>query len=340
MNIYDISKIAGVSIATVSRVINNNPNVSEKNRAKVMAAIEESGYTPNVFARGLGLNTMKTIGVMCADSSDPYLAQAVYYIEQNLRKNNYDSLLSCTGYDHDTKKKCMDLLLSKRVDAIILVGSNYIESDDRMNDYIRNAAKSVPVMLINAALNAPNVYSTLCDDFSATFEITERFIKQGKREILYLYNSNSYSAIRKLDGFRSAMKANKLHIDEKLIHFISSHSKSVHEVKKSIKSLCDKGITFDGVIASDDVLAIGAIKYARETGISIPDNLFVAGYNNFDITEYCEPTLTSVDNKLPSLCTHCVATLMSVFSNDTSTPKQTIFSAEIIERQTTKLNQK
>lgn len=81
MNIYDVSQMAGVSIATVSRVLNGSPKVSEKTKEKVIRVMEEMGYTPNVFARGLGLNTMKTIGIMCPDSSDPYMANAVYYLE-------------------------------------------------------------------------------------------------------------------------------------------------------------------------------------------------------------------------------------------------------------------
>ncbi|MGB4661634.1 MAG: LacI family DNA-binding transcriptional regulator, partial [Mobilitalea sp.] len=90
MNIYDISKKAGVSIATVSRVMNGNSYVSENTKNKVLAVIEECGYTPNAFARGLGLNTMKTVGIMCADSSDPYVASAIFFLEQELRQNNYD----------------------------------------------------------------------------------------------------------------------------------------------------------------------------------------------------------------------------------------------------------
>lgn len=100
MNIYDVSKKAGVSIATVSRVLNGNHNVSEKTRSKVISAMKELDYTPNIFARGLGLNTMKTIGIMCTDSSDTYLANAVYYVEQKLRSFGYDALLCCTGNDY------------------------------------------------------------------------------------------------------------------------------------------------------------------------------------------------------------------------------------------------
>ena len=86
MNIYDISRRAGVSIATVSRVLNNSPHVSEATRKKVMAVIEGTGYVPNAFARGLGLNTMKTIGLLCPDASDPYLSQALTFLERAFRQ--------------------------------------------------------------------------------------------------------------------------------------------------------------------------------------------------------------------------------------------------------------
>ena len=98
MNIYDISKQAGVSIATVSRVINRSDKVSPSTREKVLQVIEQNSYTPNAFARSLGLNSMHTVGILCADSSDVYLASAIYYLERELRQNSYASMLCCTGY--------------------------------------------------------------------------------------------------------------------------------------------------------------------------------------------------------------------------------------------------
>ena len=176
MTIYDISEKAGVSIATVSRVLNGSSNVSEKTKQKVLDVINQCEYTPNAFARGLGLNTMKTIGIMCADSSDLYLAKAIYYIEQKLRANGYDSILCCTGYGLENKKSCMNLLINKKVDGIILVGSNFVYDKDTENRYILDAAAQVPVMLLNAALEAPNVYSILSDDFSSVYEATLQLI--------------------------------------------------------------------------------------------------------------------------------------------------------------------
>lgn len=340
MNIYDISEKTGVSTATVSRVLNRSANVSEKTRAKVLAAIEEYGYTPNVFARGLGLNTMKTVGIMCADSSDPYLARAVYYIEQELRKNNYDALLSCTGYKLENKAKSMNMMLSKRVDAVILVGSNYVEATDDKNDYIKKAAANVPVMLVNGVLRHPNIYCTLCDDKSAIYEVTDSFIRSGRKNLLYLYNSTSFSGKAKLDGFRSAVKDSGSLIESEYIHYINDHDITVHKVKEIIAGIAEKGVKFDGVITSDDILAVGVVKYAKSAGIKIPDELYVAGYNNFDISECCDPELTTVNNKLESLCHQCVSTLMKVFADDRSVPKEAVFSAEILERDTTEFKNK
>ena len=101
VNIYDIAKLAKVSIATVSRVVNGSEKVSPKTREKVMAVIEEVGYTPNVFAQGLGLNTMHTIGVLVPTIADPYMASAVAHLEKELAKYGYDCILSCSGFAAD-----------------------------------------------------------------------------------------------------------------------------------------------------------------------------------------------------------------------------------------------
>ncbi len=333
MNIYDVSKKAGVSIATVSRVINGNSYVSEKTKEKVLKVIEEYQYTPNAFARGLGLNSMHTIGIMCADSSDPYLASAIYYLEQSLRQQGYDSLLCCTGYELSEKQKYLDLLLSKRTDAIILVGSNFVETDDTKNQYIRDAASQVPIMILNAALDGSNIYCTFCDDYQAVYDATSALIKYGLKKILYLYNSKSYSSNKKMSGYLAAMDA--LSTDpakkQELVHYINGN---LLEVRDYLTSLRKNGLIPEAIVASDDFLAIGALKYAKEHHIEVPDQLSIIGYNNSIVALCCEPELTSIDNKLEALCTNCVTTLMGVFNNQ-AVPLKTVYSAELKKRGTT-----
>ncbi|MBQ6695353.1 MAG: LacI family DNA-binding transcriptional regulator [Lachnospiraceae bacterium] len=334
MTIYDISEKAGVSIATVSRVLNGSNNVSEKTKKKVLDVINQYEYTPNAFARGLGLNTMKTIGILCADSSDLYMAKAIYFVEQLLRSNGYDSILCCSGYDLENMKKSMNLLITKKVDGIILVGSTYICEKEEDNKYILDAASQVPVMLLNGALDAPNVYSILSDDFSSMYDATTHMIHSGVKDILYFYNSTSYSGKKKLAGYRTAMENAGLLKSGNLMQFYQGSHEDIPAMAEHLSKLAQKGITFHGVVAANDTLALGAVKYAREAGLKMPNDLSIIGYNNSMLTNTCEPELTSIDNKLETLCQHLITTLMGVL-NGNEMPKKTVFSGELVKRGTT-----
>ncbi len=331
MNIYDVSKHAGVSIATVSRVLNGNPNVSEKTRNKVMNVMAELGYTPNVFARGLGLNTMQTIGIMCSDSSDPYLANAIYYLERALRSFEYDAILCCTGYDLDAKQKYFNLLRSKRVDAIILAGSKFVEMRPKDNSYLIEAAKDLPLMLVNGYLEGENIYSTLCDDHAAMHHAATGLLKSGRRRILYLYTSYSFSGVNKMEGYKDAHRDLGLPLNESLI---CQCAKDISVARDTLLGLHKQGLEFDAVITSDDSLAVGAVKYAHEAGISIPDQLSVIGYNNSLLSRCTDPEITSIDSKVEALCTTTINTLMGVFSG-MNVPSRTTIASDLIKRQTT-----
>ncbi|MCI8725907.1 MAG: LacI family transcriptional regulator [Hungatella sp.] len=331
MNIYDVSQQAGVSIATVSRVLNGNPNVSEKTRTRVLEVMDALGYTPNVFARGLGLNTMKTIGIMCSDSSDPYLANAIYFLERELRSNGYDSILCCTGTSLENKRQYFELLLSKRVDAIILAGSKFVEMKDRDNSYIIEAARDIPIMLVNGCLNAPGIYCTVCDDYTAMYQAARKLIRSGKRRILYLYTSHSYSGINKMQGYKDALKDSGILAHPELIH---QCAKNLQASKELLLSLSDSSLAFDAVMTSDDSLAVGAVKYAHARGLSIPDEFSIIGYNN-SILSYCtDPEISSIDTKVEALCITTVNTLMGVFGKS-NVPGKTTIAADFIQKQTT-----
>ena len=335
MTIYDISEKAGVSIATVSRVLNGSSSVSQKTREKVLDVIERCGYKPNAFARGLGLNTMKTIGIMCADSSDLYLAKAVYHIERKLRANGYDSLLCCTGYGLESKAASMNLLLTKKVDGIILAGSNFVYEKEQENQYIAEAAAQVPVMVLNADLDIPNVYSVVSDAFTSMYNATLQMIQSGVSDILYFYNVRSYSGKHKLSGFRAAMEEKALLDSEALIQFYQGPPEDIHAMVRHLETVHDRGTAFHGVIAADDTLGLAAVKYARKMGYRVPEDFTILGYNNTMLTSCCEPELTSIDNKLETLCQHLISTLLGVLEGN-EMPKKTVFSGEIVKRGTTR----
>lgn len=334
MTIYDISKKAGVSIATVSRVLNGSENVRPSTRKKVMDVIEKYDYTPNAFARGMGLGSLHTIGILCADSSDLFLAKAIYYLEQELQANGYESLLCCTGYNLDVRKNYVNLILSKKVDSLILVGSNFIGTKEEENQYIKDGSTQVPIMLLNASLDYPNVYSTLCDDFSTMFDATTAMLNAGISDILYLYNSYSYSGKKKLGGFKAAMEAQNISGYENLICFFDGNVQEVTNVTAFLEKQASSGKKFHGVITSDDALAVAAVKYAQKNGLRIPEDLSIIGYNNSILTSCCTPELTSIDNKLEIQTQQLVQTLLGVLEGR-EMPKKSLFSGRLIERGTT-----
>ena len=334
MTIYDISKKAGVSIATVSRVLNGSTNVKPRTRKKVMDIIEQYGYKPNAFARGLGLNSMKTIGILCADASDLYLAKAIYFIEQNLRENGYHSVLCCTGYEMDSRKDSLNLLLSQHVDSVVMVGSNFIMNNPEDNQYVKDAAASVPIMLLNADFDCSNVYCTLCDDYKATQDATEKMIDAGLKDILYLYNSNSYSGLKKLAGFQNAMLTHDIPLKKELQQCFKGSHEDIDGVKNFVENIYKKGIRFDGIVTSDDFLAVGAMNFARANNISVPRDLQIIGYNNSILTLCSEPDISSIDNRLEDMCIQLVKTLIGTLSQN-EMPQKTIFSGELIKRGST-----
>ncbi|MCR5033515.1 MAG: LacI family transcriptional regulator [Lachnospiraceae bacterium] len=336
MNIYDISEKAGVSIATVSRVINGNAKVSEKTRQKILAIIEETGYTPNAFARGLGLNTMKTIGILCADCSDSYLASAIYHFERELRSHDYDVILCCTGYEQATKEKYLNLLMSKHVDAVILAGSNFIATGTApgANDYIRDAAQEIPVIILNGFVDLPGVYCVLSDDMESVYNVTKTLLSQGATGPLFLSRSDSYSGLQKKSGFIRALKECGIKDGEKRV---LSTPGSMEENTALLLKKASAGLKVDAVICSDDELAVSALKFAKQMKLSIPDEISIVGFNNSKLSLCCEPELTTIDNRLAYACASAVDLLMKVLNGE-DVPGKLLISSNLVTRGTTKAN--
>lgn len=323
INIYDIANKAGVSIATVSRVLNNSDRVSEKTKKRIEEIMQKEGYVPNAFARGLGLNSMKMVGVMCTDVTDSFYALAVGHIEKLLRENGLDTVLCCTGNNLSDKKKAISELVNRKVDAIILIGSAFREKTD--NSHIRRAAKSVPVEIINGNISLPGVYCIYCDERKATESTVKMLNIKGASNIVYIYDTDTYSGLEKCGGYRDGCK--KLGLTERFI----KTEKSFETVENTIISLIKEHPETDAVIASEDILAAAAQKALIKNGKNIP----VIGFNNSVIAQCATPSLTSIDNMCLTMCETAVKNLTDL-SLGKSVPKQTVISAKIEFRESFK----
>ena len=313
MNIYDIAKMSGVSIATVSRVLNGSDKVSEKTRRRVMEVIEKEGYTPNVFAQGLGLNTMHTVGILVPDISDLYMSSAVSFLENCLTGYGYGCILGCSGFQTESKIQHVQMLLSKKIDGLILVGSTYAGggASPRETDYIREAAAQVPIFVINGAVQGENVFSAVCEDRAAVREVTEELIRRGRKRILFLTDSDSYSAREKMAGYEDALREAGLPVLGELKMKLRNR---IHVTRDLL--LQYRNLGFDAVIATDDGMAVGAVKYAAARGLRVPEDLSIVGYNNSSLAVACEPELTSIDNRMEEVCRETVEMLMQTLKGE------------------------
>ena len=299
VNIYDIAELAGVSIATVSRVLNDSPNVAEKTKLRVRGIMAEHGYVPSGFSRGLGLNTMKTIGLICPDAADDYMAKAVACLERSLRDYGYDSILRCSGYGYEDCQIAVSALVRCRVDALVLIGSVYADDDpdsQRVN-YIREAAAQIPVFLINGYVRGDNICCAVCDDYGASYSAAKEMIDSGRRKILFLADVDTVSTNLKRKGCEAALAEAGL----ELRGFVSvGLSNQICQTRDHLLKLPELDV--DGIFAANDALAAGALKYAMRRGLSVPGDLCVIGYNNSELSVCCNPELTTIDSREARLC--------------------------------------
>lgn len=278
-------------------------------------------------------HSTKTVGLLCADSSDLYLAKAVYYIEKKLSEGGYHSMLCTTGYTFQRKHESLRLLLSKKVDAVAMVGSHFISQEPSENAYIKEAAEQVPIILLNGELNCPNVFSTGCDDYQASKDATLALIKDGLKSLLYFYDTQSYSGKKKQNGFSDACSENGITDTFHLLYV--GDREDIDGVAARLERLWESGMHFDGIMCSEDYLALGAVKFARRVGIAIPKNLQIIGYNNSLLSKCSDPEITSVNNHLEENCDQVVRAISNVLDNQPF-PERKIFQGELISRETTR----
>jgi LacI family transcriptional regulator len=327
LNIYEIAQKAGVSIATVSRVINKNHNVSPKTRKRVEAVLQEYNYTPNAIARSLVINSTRTIGIMVSDIRDSYYANATYTIEQEFKNLGYNVILCNTGRQLEEKKKYLKILLEKKVDGIILVGSVFKEMSG--NNHIVDAAERVPIVMLNSCLEGKNVFSIVCDDALAVQEIVSVLVQRSYKEIVYFYDVDSFSGMAKIEGFKRGLKAVGLPLyNHSLMKVPSGFSGGQEGVRKLIKS----GVPFNAIVASEDIIAAGVLKALREYGKKVPEEVGVFGFNNSLITRCTVPELSSVDNKVEAMGAGAVQILKAVLDGKEVSSK-TIIAPDLILRE-------
>lgn len=308
MNIYDIAKEANVSIATVSRVLNDNANVRDITRQKVEAVLKKYNYVPSAIARGMMTNSMKTIGIVTIDIRNLYYANVAHSIEQSLSVMGFNTILCNTGYDIEQKISYLCMLTEKKADSVILVGSTF--NDPKLDKPIEDISKNTPIVLINGYYGYPNTYSVQCDDKGALEMSVEYLAAKGRKRFLYLYDADTFSGNQKLLGFKEAVPKYGTVAG---IHFIEP---GLEKAADKIRELLESGIRFDAVLTSEDLTAIGVLHCLAENGISVPEEVSVMGFNNSILSLCCTPPLSTIDSRMEDMGRTAVRVLHRILTGE------------------------
>ncbi|QPG05825.1 LacI family DNA-binding transcriptional regulator [Salinimonas marina] len=285
--IKDIANAAGVSLATVSRVINNGPKVGDQTRERVKKIMQEMGYRPNANARALVTQKSASLGVVIAELLDPFFATLAHGIETVTRRHNVQILMSAGSIEKQTELKAIETLLEHRVEAMV------VHSKALPDQTLIDFARQVPgFVLINRYIPEISHRCVWLDNVTGGRLMAEHMIKSGHRDIAVI--SSRYQIvdpIQRLDGIRQAFSQAGLTLPESHIEYATPDQEGG---EKAIQNLLAKSIPFTGVLAYNDAMASGAMTMLQDHHIDIPAQVSIIGYDDVLLAKYCRPKLTTL----------------------------------------------
>ncbi|MCX7903848.1 MAG: LacI family transcriptional regulator [Caloramator sp.] len=287
LNIKDIAKLAGVSPATVSRVINETGNVAEEKKQRVLKVLKETGYKPNALARGLLLNKTNVIGVIVPDLSNINFAEFVKGIENEAKLNGLGVLLTTSENDTDSEISYFQLFKEKRVDGIIFSGTIFTE---KHREELEKA--DIPFIVFGQWFEHYKLICVNIDNEKAAYEATKYLISKGAKNLSMIMGPlwDRSAGYDRYSGFLKAVVEGGISPKDVVLEEGDFTIKSGYRAMKRI--LEKKNV--DGVLAANDFMALGAIKYLVDMGMMIPDEVQIMGFDDNMISEIYNPSLSTV----------------------------------------------
>jgi len=261
--------------------------VKEDTRIFIHKLAREMGYIPNNIAKSLRLGKTKTIGVISADSSNPFFAAVILGIENAAREHNYHILLVNTEEKIENEREAIHIFIERQVDGLLLMP---ISGEQSNIEYIKSLP--IPFLLVGRWLPGLEDHSVMSDDYEKAKEITSIFIENGHKDILHLAGPSFVSSSAdRVAGYRDALIAANLPIKEDLIIETNGH---IEDGYRQINSLIRNEISFTAIFAFNDLVALGALRAIKEAGFLVPKDIQVMGFDDLEYSHYLYPSLSSV----------------------------------------------
>ena len=330
VKIVDVAKEANVSVATVSRVVNNIPLVNEETKERVLEAIKKTGYKPNAIARSLKIQKTNTLGIMIPDIENPFYTELVRGAEDVCGIYNYNIILSNTDFDQEKEQKSLDVLVEKQCDGIIYVGKHLTEE---LRESLINAPSEIVLGCVPDETG--RLSSVLIDNEQAAYDLTVECLKMGHRKFAVFYDEykEGYINQKRLAGIKRALAEWDVTLDERLMFF---GAQSVLGGYHMMEEALGMGLEFTNAFCFNDQVALGAIRAAEDQGKAVPDDVSVSGFNNFWIAEWIRPQITTVGQPIYDIGAIATRMLIKMVEKEERETKTVYVPYEKIVRQSVK----
>lgn len=326
ITIKDIAKAANVSINTVSRALNNKPDINAKTKEKVLKIAEELGYVKNITASSLRNRKSKTIGVIFKDITNPFFVEVLKGIEKATKENDYSLILMDIEKDYELEKKAIQIMAEKRVDGILI---SPVRKEKKKFNKIMNL--NIPYVIIGDHFEEMNADEIYANDLKGGYLATKHLIERGRKKIVFLNVKNhNFVSQSRLQGYKKALKEAKIRINNKIIFDIKE---DVNDAYKKILEILENGLSFDSIFCFNDILAYGAIKALREKGIEIPKEIMVVGYDDIIYSSIID--LTTIRIPKFELGYKAFHILFDKMNHKVNKRTKIVLDVELIERKTT-----
>lgn len=328
-SIKDVAKEARVSIATVSRVLNNIDVVNEDTKQRVKDAIEKLGYRPNIVARSLKTQKTRTVGIIIPDISNQFYPEIVRGAEDVANIYDYNVMLCNTDLDKEKEIEYLKILKEKMSDGVIYMSSTMNEDVYKVLEDLNLSA-----VLIENSDPSGKIPSVSIDNEKAAFDGVSYLIKKGNKKVAYIgtdKNNNNLSALR-YKGYTKALEKNGMAIDENRVCFCGSKAKDGNSSMGRILDAAE----VDAVFCTGDEIAMGAINCLREKGIKVPEQVDVVGFDNVYFSAIFYPKLTTVAQPMYDMGSVGMRMLIKKINNEEPEAKNYVLDHEIIERDSCK----
>ncbi|AIF43175.1 catabolite control protein A [Virgibacillus sp. SK37] len=329
ITIYDVAREANVSMATVSRVVNGNPNVKPTTRKKVLATIERLGYRPNAVARGLASKKTTTVGAIIPDISSIFFAELARGIEDIATMYKYNIILSNSDQNKDKELQLINTMLEKQVDGIIFMGGDITE--EHVQQF---KTSSVPVVLAATYDENEDIPSVNIDYEEAAYEATKFLIEQGNNQPAFVSGQeDTHISLLKYNGYQRAIEESGTKVnEERIVKGDYSYDSGIEAINHLLQ-LEEKPTA---VFVASDEMALGVIHGAQDKGYKVPEDIEVFGFDNTRLATMVRPTLSTIVQPMYDIGAVAMRLLTKFMNKEEVTDQKVVLPHRIEKRNSTK----